>query len=209
MTRLSLEKFLALPVNPEETFQGGIVGMSEFLSVANTHDDAELLLVLWRSVATEMVHAEPFPPDLRNDVDAFIGVMLQFCSNHKFPFRPGKIECNDAVMTDALCDLLSDSGTEVHFVQQMPEWNHVLRDFQQHMGNAFPPPPALADIECSEQQRRDFAEAAAAYYRARLWELLDDNDLLQIETPKPPPRFQVCNRLGIRRPNLRSRLLSR
>lgn len=196
MTAPNLEKFLALSINPDETFQGGIVGMSELLSVSNTNEDAELSLVLWRSVTTELVHADPLPPDLRNDIYAFIGVLIRLCSEHEFPFRPGVIECNDAAMTNGLRDLLSDSGTEVSFVEQMPEWDYVLRDFQQQLGKVATPPPVLASIDCTEQQMREFAKAAAAYYRSRLWELLDDNDLIQIETPKPPRGFKFATVLG-------------
>ena len=43
---------------------------------------------------------------------------------------------------------------------------------------------------------REFAKAAAAYYRSRLWELLDDNDLIQIETPKSPRGFKFATVLG-------------
>jgi hypothetical protein len=38
MTTPSLETFLALLINSEETFQGGIVGMSELLSIPNTNE---------------------------------------------------------------------------------------------------------------------------------------------------------------------------
>jgi len=110
------------------------------------------------------------------------------------PFRTDAIECNDAAMTNGLRDLLSDLGTEVRFVEQMPEWDCTLRDFQQHTVTVAAPPPALADIDCAEQQMREFA--AAVYYHARLWELLDDNEHIQIKTPKPPRGFKFATVLG-------------
>lgn len=37
-----------------------------------------------------------------------------------------------------------------------------------------------------DEQVREFAAAAAEFYRTKLWEVLDDTDLIKIETPRPP-----------------------
>ena len=56
--------------------------------------------------------------------------------------------------------------------------------------------PSMADSDCSVLQIRAFAEAAAAFYRARPWQHLDDTDLLQIQTPKPPKYLKHATVLG-------------
>jgi tetratricopeptide (TPR) repeat protein len=56
--------------------------------------------------------------------------------------------------------------------------------------------PSLMDVGCTEQQIREFADAAAAFYRAKLWNYLDDIDLIKIETPKPPRYLKNAVVLG-------------
>lgn len=56
--------------------------------------------------------------------------------------------------------------------------------------------PSLRDAGCTEQQIREFADAAAAFYRAKLWDYLDDIDLVEIETPKPPRYLKHAVVLG-------------
>ena len=43
---------------------------------------------------------------------------------------------------------------------------------------------------------REFAAAAAEFYRAKLWEVLDDTDLIKIETPRPPRLMKHAVVLG-------------
>lgn len=57
---------------------------------------------------------------------------------------------------------------------------------------------ALAEREagCSDEQIREFAAAASEFYQAKLWETLDDVDLIKIETPKPPRHLRYAVVLG-------------
>ena len=57
-------------------------------------------------------------------------------------------------------------------------------------------PPSLRDAGCSDEQIREFAHAAAAFYRARPWDLLDDADLIKVESPKPPRYLKYAVVLG-------------
>jgi len=186
MDKLAFKKFLSLPVAAHETMQGGIAPLSELMEMPASEETDKLSLVLWRSVSSGLVHAVPFPQKQMGDLDTFVEVMLELCTKCEFPFKPARIECNDQTLVEGLKKLFSESGIEVAFVTKMSAWNEVLQDFKQSLDSAAFSSPSLLDAGCSEQQIREFADAAAAFYRTKLWDLLEDTDLIKIETPKPP-----------------------
>lgn len=196
MNQRTLKKFLSLPANTYETWQGGIVTIGDVFDAAPVDDAGEMALVIWRSASTELVHAKPTLVAGPGRLDGFVDVMLELCTDHDFPFRPARIECNDRELADGLSDLLRDSGTSASFVAEMPEWNALLQDLRKHFRSAELPLPSLKDAGCSERQIREFANAAAAFYRAGLWDYLDDVDLIKIESPRPPRYLKNAVVLG-------------
>ena len=79
----------------------------------------------------------------------------------------------------------------------MDEWKAVIRNLAEHLLPAAPPQlPSLREAGCSDEQIREFAAAAAEFYQAKLWETLDDVDLIKIETPKPPRHLRYAVVLG-------------
>ena len=123
--------------------------------------------------------------------------MLELSEEHEFPYRPAQIDCNDRQFAEELNRHLDGSGTVVHYRAKMGEWNAVIREMVDHLQSAAPPPlPSLRDSGCSDEQVREFAAAAAEFYRAKLWEVLDDTDLIKIETPRPPRLMKHAVVLG-------------
>ena len=167
--------------------------MADVLGIPPGDDAHEMAMVLWRSTSSELVHAKPIVLADENRLNGFVDVMHGLYTEFEFPFRPAQIECNDRALAEGLSNLLRDSGTTAIFVAEMTEWNAVLQDMTEHFGLAGPPIPSLMDVGCTEQQIREFADAAAAFYRAKLWDFLDDIDLIKIETPKPQSRSPVCS----------------
>ena len=196
MNKRTLKKFLSLPVNPDETWQGGIIPMADVLGIPLAEDADEMAMVLWRSTSSELVHAKPALQSGESRLNEIVEVMLELYTENDFPFRPARIECNDRGLADGLSDLLRDSGTTAIFVAEMTQWNAVRQDMMEHFGSAAPSMPSLMDVGCTEQQIREFANAAAAFYRAKLWDYLDDVDLIKIETPKPPRYLKTAVVLG-------------
>ena len=196
MNKRGLDKFLSLPVNSDETWQGGIVPMADVLGIPPAEDADEMGMVLWHSTSTELVHANPISLAGEGRLNGLVEAMLELNTEHEFPFRPVRIECNDPELADGLNNLLRDSGTTAVLVPEMTEWNSVLQDMLEHFGSAGPRIPSLLDVGCTEQQIREFADAAAAFYRARLWDYLGDVDLIKIETPKPPRYLKNAVVLG-------------
>lgn len=196
MPQDTLQRFLSLPVNSDDTWQGGMVPMADMLDMPASDGLAEMALVLWHSNASEFVHAKPISLSRVSPLDAIVEVMFEIHTEAECPYRPARIECNDHDMVTELNGLLADSGTTVSYVAEMARWNTILRDMQHHIGAAAPLVPSLTDAGCTEQQIREFADAAAAFYRAALWDLLGDVDLITIETPRPPRYLKHAVVLG-------------
>lgn len=192
MNTRRLKKFLSLPVNPEETWQGGLVSLQDVLGARL---GPEVQLVLWRSAASELVHTRPVMLADERQLTVLVDVMLEFLTEHEFPFRPSRIECNDRELSDGLNNLLRDSGT-IAVMAPMPEWHALLAQILDRLLQAGPPIPSLRDAGCTDRQIKAFAQAAAAFYRAALWNHLDDIDLIRIETPEPPPFLKYAVVLG-------------
>ena len=196
MNNRTLKKFLSLPVNAEESWKGGIITFADLIGLVPDSDENEIAIVLWCSTASKLVHAKPLQLSAESRLEGLVEVMLEFYAEQDFPFRPALIECNDRELANGLSELVCDSGTNARFVSEMTEWNAVLQDMTELFGSAGPQLPSLSDSGCSEKQIQEFAEASAAFYRAGLWDYLEDVDLIKIETPKPPRYLKYVVVLG-------------
>jgi len=197
MDRHTLAEFLSLPVNPDESWQGGVADLAELIGIPPEESPGRLGLILWRCIPSELVHARPMIPDAGNPLDQFVTAMLELSKEHNVTYRPARIDCNDRRLAEQLKQQLDGSGTVVHFRAKMDAWNAFVLDVVDRLQSAAPPPlPSLREAGCTDEQVIQFAAAAADFYRATLWELLDDTDLIQIETPRPPKNMKHAVVLG-------------
>lgn len=204
MHRHDLSRILSLPINSDEYWEGGVLAMADVFGMPPTKDQHgnEMMLVLWRSSTTELVHARPLVVSLgARDalLDEFVDSLLEFYDLHEFPFQPASIKCNDEDLAARLSQASGDSGPDVNYEPNMPAWNEVLIDLANQLTENQGPAeamPSLVDSGCSEIQIREYAIAAASFYRARLWDYLDDIDLIECEFPKPPKDMRYAVVLG-------------
>lgn len=193
----NLAEFLSLPVNPDEVWQGGVARLAELMDVPPDRSPSSAGLILWRCEPSQFVHARPMFPDGASPVEQLVEAMLELSEGRQSSCRPARIDCNDRRLVDELSRQFEGSGTVVHFRATMGEWIAVLRDLAEHLESAVPPPlPSLREAGCTDEQIAQFAAAAADFYRAKLWDLLDDTDLIKIETPKPPRNMKYAVVLG-------------
>jgi hypothetical protein len=175
MDEQRLAQFLSLPLNSDDVWQGGAADLAELMGLPPEKSPTGAGMILWRCTDSELVHARPMFPDAGRSYDQFVEGLLELTEEYDVPYRPARIDCNDRRLADELNQQLDGSGTVVHFRAKMGDWNAVLGDLAGHLQTAAPPQlPSLRDAGCSDEQIRQFAAAAAAFYRAKPWELLDD-----------------------------------
>jgi tetratricopeptide (TPR) repeat protein len=192
-----IAEFVSLPVNPDDVWQVGVAELAELMGVPPEESLGQTGLILWRCKSNEFVHARPMIPEAGGPCDQLVDTMLELSEEHGFPYRPARIDCNDRQLADELNRRLDGSGTVVHYRAKMGEWNAVIREIIDRLQSAAPPPmPSLREAGCTDDQISKFASAAADFYQAKLWELLDDTDLIKIEAPKPPRNLKYAVVLG-------------
>ena len=99
--------------------------------------------------------------------------------------RPSRIEVTDAALAEALRGALGDPGTTIAVVPDLPNVRKAMRAFEKYQSEGEGLPPALLDSPgVTLEGLRGFAEAAARFYDANVWDaLLPDDDLIAIEQP--------------------------
>jgi len=192
-----IAEYLSLPVNREEVWQYGIVDMAELMGVPQQELPEEMAVVLLLSVSSGFVHAQPVVADEGDPAQQCVKAMLALAGEYTDPTRAGRIDCNDQQLADELRRQFEGSGTDVQYRATMREWNAAVSDMGDYFSSgADALLPSLRDVGCTDQQIVEFAEASAEFYRRRFWEVLDDTDLIEIETPKPPSNLRYAVVLG-------------
>ncbi len=190
-----IEQFLKLPIETNAQWQGGVFDFGDLAGGALADSPmAEAKMVLWVSSETQLVHGKP---DVNGTpLELLISELLEFVESQDIDYRPALICVTDKTLADQLNELFTGSGTTVSWNTEPEFWCEVKANMADHRLGAVVTAPSLADTKCSLPQIRAFAEAAAAFYRARPWKYLDDTDLLQTQTPKPLKYLKHATILG-------------
>ena len=199
-----LSPILSLPVRTDESWEGGVTKITDLLGLPSqlSENGREMMLVLWRSSTTDFVHARPFtlpPGDQDGLLDTFLTSLIEFQHTHEFSHQPATIQCGNEELAIGLRRALGEAGPTVEYAPEMDGWNAVLAGLADQLRSDFAtaePLPWMFDAGYSEDQLRAFAQAAANFYRAKLWDQLDDIDLIEFATPRPPKDMRFAVVLG-------------
>ena len=99
--------------------------------------------------------------------DELLEVMLEFYSEQDFPFRPGRIECNDEELIEPIQRVLSGSDTEIVYVQRMSFWENIVDEMMEHFSGKTPDVPSLVESGCTLKQIREFAKRQQKFILTR------------------------------------------
>ena len=192
--KANIKQFLDLPIESQAQWQGGVFSFGDLAGGSiEASPMAEAKMALWVSCEAQLVHGHPAVDE--EPFDLLVSELIEFSSSQKFPYRPARIDVTDEVLAKQLSELFGNSGTSVSWDAKPDFWCHVKADMAEHMLGAVAA-PSLADTNCTPSQIRAFAEAAAAFFRARPWQYLDDTDLLQVQTPKPLKNLKHLTVMG-------------
>ena len=109
--------------------------------------------------------------------------------------RPARIEVRDASLRDALAGPLATLDTTVALVEDVPAVREALHNLEaQSTGERLP--GLLESPGMSVDRLRAFASAAAAFFVARPWDHLTNEDLLIVEGGRAPRDMRHVSVLG-------------
>lgn len=89
------------------------------------------------------------------------------------------------------------TGIEVQLTDDLQMFDQVVAEMATTVGTQADGLPGLLDSRGVTIERvREFADAAASFYKAAPWRCLSDSDLIHVETPQPPPGMACFVVLG-------------
>jgi tetratricopeptide (TPR) repeat protein len=196
---LALGRFKRLPQRAVEVWQGGIVRFPMWVNSQTDPDGPPFRPtgVLWTSLRTGLVHLdlakEGTQPTSEMALATFIEFGLKWAKG--LEGRPSRVEVCDLGLRDALVGPLAALDTEVSLVDGLPAVREALRNLEAHAtGERLP--GVLESPGMSVDRLRAFASAAAAFYVARLWDHLTNEDLLIVESERAPRDMRHVSVLG-------------
>lgn len=192
----ALEQFLGYKVRSDDQWQAGLFDLASNVAGVAAPSTNGMEIALWVSCESQSVYAQP--PIDETPFELLVMGLLGFLETNELRYRPASICVTNEELAIQLKELLAGSGTDVVWDPEPEVWNLARADLVNQLSGFTSESsiPSLAASGCSESQLRAFAEAAAAFYRARPWRYLDDADLLKIHVPKPLKYLKHATVLG-------------
>lgn len=196
---LALSRFKRLPQRAGEVWQGDIVRFPMWVEHQTDPDGPPFRPtgVLWTSVRTGLVHLDMANGDQPATADLALSTFLEFGLKWAkgLEGRPARVEVRDASLRDALAGPLTTLDTAVALAEDLPAVQEALQNLETHStGERLP--GLLASPGMSVDRLRAFASAAAAFFVARPWDHLTNEDLLIVEGGGTPRNMRHLSVLG-------------
>ncbi len=196
---LALGRFKRLPQRAQEIWQGGIVRLPMWVDHPTDPDGPPFRPTgaLWVSLRTGLVHLD-LPKDAATAaaalaLDAFLEFGLKWARG--LEGRPVRVEVADAGLREALAGPLAALNTTIDLVDDLPAVREALRNLEaQAVGEPYA--GLLESPGMSVERLRAFAGAAAAFFTARPWNHLANEDLIIVDGGHAPRTMRHLCVLG-------------
>lgn len=185
---LAFGRFKQLPQRSNEVWQGALVRVPAWVDHPTDPDGEPFRPVgaLWVSLRTELLHLA-LPDDGAHATPEFaLAALIEFGLKWAkgLEGRPARVEVQDATLRDALLDPLSRLATSVVLVDDTPAVRDALRHLEMEAGGGRRFPGVLEAPDITSDRLWAFADAAARFYKARVWEHLANVDLIVAKGPR-------------------------
>ncbi|MFH1268438.1 MAG: hypothetical protein ABIK89_22175, partial [Planctomycetota bacterium] len=196
MNETQIKQLKVLPQRRGEVWQGGLLRMPAWITKEGP-EPFRPYIPIWVAVSADKVHTGELLHPAERDPAAAVAALIDFALESEHGgYRPDRVEVADAELAEALA-LLGEAGIEVRVVERLEAVERVLDTMPGFADGGRPPLPRPLDAAgVTVERMRQFAEAAAAFYRAAPWQYLTDVDLLEIENPKAPSGMKYAVVLG-------------
>jgi tetratricopeptide (TPR) repeat protein len=197
---LAFGRFKQLPQRTSEVWQGGLVRLPAWIDHPSDPDGEPYRPIgaLWVSLRTGLVHLALPPEGALASPEFAVTALLEFALKWAkgLEGRPGRVEVRDAALRDALADALASVSTPVVVVDDVPAVRDALSNFEAAASGGHRFPGLLESPGVTPDRLRAFADAAAWFYTARVWEHLANEDLVVVEGDTTPKRLRHISVLG-------------
>jgi tetratricopeptide (TPR) repeat protein len=197
---LALGRFSRLPQRTNEVWQGGLVRMPTWFAHPTDPDGAPYRPTgaAWVSLRTGLVHLDLPSEGQAANAEFALAALIEFGLKlaKQLDGRPARLEVRDRSLREALAAALANLSTSVVVVDHLPAVREVLDRFEADSNEGVRIPGLLEDPNIGPERLRAFAEAAAVFYEARVWQQLANEDLIVVEADSAPKNMRHVSVLG-------------
>lgn len=197
---LALGRFKQLPQRRAEVWQGGLVRLPAWIDHPTDPEGQPYRPTgaLWVSLRTGLIHLALPPEGAAASPEFALGALLEFGLKWSkgLDGRPARVEVCDPALRDALADPLAKLATVVAVVDDLAAVRDVLNNLEAEAAGGRRFPGLLESPGVTRDRLRAFADAAAAFYRARVWDHLANEDLIIVDRDDAPNARQHVSVLG-------------
>ncbi len=190
-----IQQFRDLPRDSGARWQGKFLRMPAWIQ-GEGEAPYRPVLPLWLDVKYGLISTLQVTRRERAVPDCLLSGLVAFAIEER-QYRPGHLEVMDSAVAEYLREALAGCGMSVELVDQMEEMDDIQKELEKYHRQGAPRVASLLSAKSvTVDQLRSFADAAADFFRARLWLHLCDDDLIRIHTPKAPAGMQFAVVLG-------------
>jgi len=202
MINFQAERLRRLPPKPGEIWQGGITRLPLWVRADEDGlpDPVRSWAAGWISLQTRAVFLSEGYTETTGQAEALLDALVDLAYDRKKAgYRPGKVQVCEPLLAEFLRSQLEGSDITVELIARSFILERSLTDAAEASRPYYPMPCGPMDAEgVTPEMMRAYAAAAAELYRARPWELLDNDDLIVLESPVPDPVLKNICVLGAR-----------
>lgn len=202
MINFQAERLRRLPQRPGEIWQGGITRLPLWVRADEEGllDPVRSWAAGWVSLQTRAVFLSDGYTETSGQAEALLDALVDLAYDKKQAgYRPGKVQVCEPLLAESLRTQLEGSGITVELTARSFILERTLTDAAEATRPYLPMPCGPMDAEgVTVEMMRAYAAAAAELYRAKPWELLDNDDLIVLESPVPDEVLKHICVLGAR-----------
>ena len=191
-----IERLKRLPQRMKETWQGGLTKMPVWVRGG---DDAPYRpwIAGWISIKTKLVHTTKPKAPQEKSLEMALDALAEFaCNEETAGYRPGKIQVKDSALAELLGRLLAETGIVVEHRKKLFTFEQMIHNLAEIVDDTPRIPNALDVKGVTVELMWAFADAASQFYRAKPWQHLTNEDLIEIESPFVDANLRYLTVLG-------------
>jgi tetratricopeptide (TPR) repeat protein len=191
---LDLERFKRLPAR-EDVWQLAIVRMPQWV-VEKEQPPFRPWVPVCHSVAADRLGLGELLDVGEPDGRAALGALIELAKVSDVRFRPTRVEVRDPGLAEMLRPVLEGAGIELALADRLEAVDEVLAEMTRRFAGPAGFTSYFSGPGVTVERVRAFAEAAAAFHQAALWNLLTDEDLVRVDSPVPEEDMRCFTVLG-------------
>ena len=191
---LDLERFKRLPAR-EDVWQVAFMRTPQWV-VEKERPPFRPRVPICHSAVTDLLGMSELQDPGLPDGQAALRAIIDLAKLRGVQFRPTRVEMRDPGLAEVLRPVIEEAGIELALTDRLEAIDEVLAEMTRRLAGPAGSTSLYSGPGVTVERVRAFAEAAAAFHQAALWNQLTDEDLIRVDTPVPDDCLRWFTVLG-------------